>query len=103
MCQVLAVSASGYYAWRRRPESAHAQRDRRLRVLVRASFDASKQRYGSPRIYEDLLEQKVRVSRKRVIRLMQEEGLKARVRKRVVSHWWIDRRGVNFECSRSSC
>jgi putative transposase len=64
MCQVLAVSASGYYAWRRRPESAHAQRDRRLRVLVRASFDASKQRYGSPRIYKDLLEQKVRISRK---------------------------------------
>ena len=53
-----------------------------LRVLVRASFDASKQRYGSPRIHDDLLEQKVRVSRKRVIRLMQEDGLKARARKR---------------------
>jgi len=82
MCQALGVSASGYYAWCRRPESAHAQRDRRLTALVRASFDASKQRYGSPRIHEDLLEQHERVSRKRVIRLMQEEGLKARVRKR---------------------
>ena len=50
--------------------------------LVRASFDASKQRYGSPRIHEDLLEQQERVSRKRVIRLMQEDGLKARARKR---------------------
>ena len=59
-----------------------AQRDRQLRVLVRASFDASKQRYGSPRIHEDLLEQSVRVSRKRVIRLMQEDGLHARARKR---------------------
>jgi putative transposase len=49
---------------------------------VRASFDASHRRYGSPRIHEDLLEQAIRVSRKRVIRLMQEEGLKARVRKR---------------------
>ena len=54
MCQVLGVSTSGYYAWCRRSESAHAQRDRQLRVLVRASFDASKQRYGSPRIHEDL-------------------------------------------------
>jgi transposase InsO family protein len=53
-----------------------------LKVLVHASFAASKQRYGSPRIHRDLLEQKERVSRKRVIRLMQEEGLKARVRKR---------------------
>ena len=56
--------------------------DRRLKVLVRASFEESKQRYGSPRIHRDLLEQQERVSRKRVIRLMQEEGLKARVRKR---------------------
>ena len=82
MCQVLGISASGYYAWCRRSESAHAQRDRRLRVLVRASFEARKQRYGSPRIHEDLLEQDERVSRKRVIRLMQEDGLKARARKR---------------------
>jgi putative transposase len=82
MCQVLGISASGYYAWCRRSESAHAQRDRQLRVLVRASFEASKHRYGSPRIYEDLLEQAERVSRKRVIRLMQEDGLKARARKR---------------------
>jgi putative transposase len=85
MCQVLGISASGYYAWCRRSESAHAQRDRQLRVLVRASFDASKQRYGSPRIHEDLLEQKVRVSRKRVIRLMPEDGLQARARKRFKS------------------
>ena len=76
------MSPSGFYAWWRRPESAHAQRDRRLRVLVRASFDESHQRYGSPRVHEDLLEQDERVSRKRVIRLMQEDGLKARVRKR---------------------
>ena len=82
MCQVLGVAASGYYAWRGRAESAHAQRDRQLRVLVRTSFAASKQRYGSPRVHEDLIEQNARVSRKRVIRLMQEDGLKARVRKR---------------------
>jgi putative transposase len=82
MCEVLGVSASGYYAWCHRTESTHAHRDRQLKVLVRASFEASKHRYGSPRIHEDLLEQHERVSRKRVIRLMQEDGLKARVRKR---------------------
>jgi len=82
MCHVLSVATSGYYAWCRRSESVHAQRDRQLRVLVRASFEASKHRYGSPRIHEDLLEQDERVSRKRVIRLMQEDGLKARARKR---------------------
>jgi putative transposase len=82
LCRCLRVTRSGFYAWRRRPESAHAQRDRRLKVLVRASFEASRQRYGSPRIHRDLTEWQEPVSRKRVIRLMQEEGLKARVRKR---------------------
>jgi putative transposase len=82
LCQVLKVSPSGFYAWRDRPASTHAQTDRRLRVLVRASFDESKQRYGSPRVHEDLLEQHEHVSRKRVVRLMQEDGLVARLRKR---------------------
>jgi transposase InsO family protein len=76
------VTRSGFYAWQGRPASARAQRDQRLTVQVRASFDASKGRYGSPRIHRDLREQNARVSRKRVIRLMQAEGLKARARKR---------------------
>ena len=82
LCRCLAVTRSGFYAWQRRPESARSRDDRRLKVLVQASFDASKQRYGSPRIHEDLIEQDEQVSRKRVVRLMQEEGLVARARKR---------------------
>ena len=82
LCRWLDVTRSGCYAWRARPESTHAREDRRLTVLVRASFEASKQRYGSPRVHEDLLEQEEHVSRKRVVRLMQKDGLKARRRKR---------------------
>jgi hypothetical protein len=63
LCGWLAVTPSGFYAWCTRPESARAKRDRTLAVLVQASFDASQQRYGSPRIHEDLLEQQERVSR----------------------------------------
>ncbi len=76
------VSPSGYYASRRRAESTHARDDRRLRVLVRAAFDESRRRYGSPRVYRDLVEQGIQVSPKRVARLMQEDGMKARARKR---------------------
>ncbi len=82
LCGWLDVTPSGFYAWRARPESTHARDDRRLKVLVRASFYESRHRYGSPRIHEDLIAQQEHVSRKRVVRLMQEEGLQARVRKR---------------------
>ena len=82
LCRWLKVSRSGFYAWQRRPESRHARRDRQLRVRVQASFDASRQRYGSPRVHADLRAQRVCVSRKRVGRLMREEGLQARGRKR---------------------
>ena len=66
----------------RRPESKRAQEDRRLKVLVHASFTGGRGYYGSPRIHDDFVEWGEHVSRKRIIRLMQDEGLKARVRKR---------------------
>jgi transposase InsO family protein len=51
-------------------------------VLVRASHEASGRRYGSPRVWEDLIESGHPISRKRVVRLMREEGLVARARRR---------------------
>lgn len=83
LCRCLRVTRSGFYAWQQRPPSVRAHRDDQLKVLVRASFAASKGRYGSPRIHRDLLEDHhEHVSRKRVIRLMREDGLQARARKR---------------------
>lgn len=82
LCRVFDISRAGYYAWRVRPASRHEREDNKLRVLVRESHDRSKQRYGSPRIHEDLVEQGVHTSRKRVVRLMQEEGIVARPRRR---------------------
>jgi transposase InsO family protein len=82
LCRTFDVSPSGFYASRTRPESPRAQEDRRLKVLMHTSFTGSRGYYGSPRIYDDFVEWKEPISRKRIIRLMQEEGLKARVRKR---------------------
>lgn len=62
------------------PETAHARDDRRLKVLVHASFTAGRGCYGSPRVHDDLREWHERVSQKRLVRLMQEDGLQARVR-----------------------
>ena len=82
LCRCLQVTTSGYYAWRQRPESTRAREDRRLRVLIQTAFREGRGYYGSPRVHDDLIEQRERVSRKRIIRLMQTDGLKARVRKR---------------------
>ncbi len=82
MCRVLGVSRSGYYAWRTRPESTHAREDRRLAVLVRASHERSRKTYGRPRVHADLRDDGEAVSNKRVARIMRQEGLKARGRRR---------------------
>lgn len=82
LCRCLQVTTSGFYAWRRRPESKRTQEDRRLKVLIQTSFKEGRGYYGSPRVHDDLIEAQERVSRKRVIRLMQADGLKARVVKR---------------------
>ena len=82
LCRNLDVTTTGFYAWQTRPESQHARDDRRLRLLIHTSFVESRRNYGSPRVHDDLIDLQERVSRKRVVRLMQEAGLKARVRKR---------------------
>ena len=82
LCRCLDVTPSGFYAWQQRPESARMRRDRQLRVLVRASHAASRRTYGHPRVWRDLHDQGQAVSEKRVARLMREEGLVARARRR---------------------
>jgi putative transposase len=82
MCRRLGVSTSGYYAWCKRAPSTRSHKDEQLKVSIAASFDASRKTYGSPRVLEDLREVGERVGRNRVIRLMQAQGLRARVRKR---------------------
>ncbi len=80
MCAVLKVSASGFYAWLKRGPSDHDQKDERLKVKIAASFAQSRKTYGSPRVHADLEDE--HVGRNRVIRLMREGELVARVRKR---------------------
>lgn len=82
MCRHLGVSASGYYAWRDRPQSAHDVEDERLKILVREAHQLGRGYYGSPRVHRALKKGNVRVSRKRVVRLMQVEGLVGRKRRR---------------------
>ena len=84
MCRVLGIAPSGYYAWLQRSPSKKAMRDDVLLTHVRAAFKASRRRYGSPRVHADLRAAGHRVARKRVARLMRQDGLRARHRRRFV-------------------
>lgn len=78
MCEVLDVSPSGYYAWRKRPVANRQGEDRRLAIEIRSIFRGSRESYGSPRVHRSLVEAGSRTSRKRVARLMRREGLRAK-------------------------
>jgi putative transposase len=83
MCDVLAVSPSGYYAWRGRPLlTPQVRANRGLRVRIRALHAASHGRYGSPRIHRALQAEGTRVGRNRVIRVMRAEQIQGRPRRR---------------------
>lgn len=85
MCRVLEVSASGYYAWRKRPASKRAQKDGLLLRRIRTIHEASRQAYGVPRVYRELRDDQVDVGRDRVARLMRQAGLRGISRRRFVT------------------
>lgn len=81
LCATLGVSGSAYYAWRTHPVSQHLRKDGELKQAIEDVYTASWQSYGSPRILVELQAQGYRSSRKRVARLMREQGLSARPRR----------------------
>jgi transposase InsO family protein len=76
MCRVLRVSPSGYYAWRTRPKSERAKRDRELTRVIRRIHADSKQVYGRPRVTAELKDEGYDCGERKVGRLMREAGLR---------------------------
>ena len=72
------MTPAGFYAWRRRGTSAHAEQDRTLTTEITRLFVQHQARYGSPRIHHLLVTAGWAVGRRRVARLMREAGLRAK-------------------------
>lgn len=75
MSRVLGVTAAGYHAWRNRSRSARALEDDRIKERITFHHKASRGTYGVPRLYDDLVDEGIHVSRKRIARLMRELGI----------------------------
>jgi putative transposase len=82
MCGALGVSRGGFYAWLTRPRSRRSRNDEELGAKVRASFLASDRTYGARRVWHDLISEGVSCGLHRIERLMRQQGLKARPRRR---------------------
>ncbi len=74
-CRVLDVSPSGYYAWLKRPPSKHQQSDVLLGDRLVVLHRKSRENYGRPRLQNDLRDEGIFVSDKRVARLMREREI----------------------------
>jgi len=80
-CKALEVSESGYYAWKNRKVSHHCREDAKLAAAIQQIFLQHRQVYGSPRIHAVLKARGIHCARKRVVRLMQQLGISAQVKR----------------------
>ncbi len=78
MCRVYDVKREGYYSWKRRGISYRSYEDETLYDEILAIFNRSGKVYGSPKITEAMKAQGYKISKKRVARIMRENGLVAR-------------------------
>jgi putative transposase len=84
MCRELGVSTSGYYAYRKRGICQRKRDDLALVPLIHAEFRRHTRGCGSRMVTGALRAQGHAISRKRVVRLMSEENLRHRLKRRFV-------------------
>ena len=82
LCEALDVSRSGFHAWLNRSPSARSRHDEALGAGIDRSFKSSDRTYGARRVWHDVLAEGLSCGLHRIERLMRENGLRARPRRR---------------------
>lgn len=82
LCELLGVSASGYYAWLKREPSQRATEDSGLKAVIVDIWEASHRIYGLPRLHADLRDQGIGIGKQRLTRLMGEAGIEGKMPRR---------------------
>lgn len=78
MCRLLAVSESGYYAWRKRPPSPRAKANARLVLEIKAAHERTRRTYGPERLQSELADEGISVGVHRIKRIRREQGLRCK-------------------------
>jgi transposase InsO family protein len=81
-CALLSVSRTAYYQWSKHIPSPRARRDAELTARIEVIHRQSRGTYGAPRVHRQLQKEGQRSGRKRVARLMVEDGLVGRHRRK---------------------
>ena len=84
LCEALGVSRSGFSGWRDRAPSQRARMDALMKPEVHSSFVLSDRTYGARRVLRDVRAAGYACGLHRIERLMKEQALRARPRKRAL-------------------
>jgi putative transposase len=82
MCRVLGVSQSGFFAWQDRPTCRRQRQDMVHSAHIRTRLALSDGTHGDPRMHRDLVDGGHAIGRHRTARLMRENQLTARQKRR---------------------
>ena len=74
MCRVIGASRSGYYGWKRQPQSKRQKDNEIILTEIRESHKNSSRAYGSPRITEDIQANGTKCSENRVVEFPRKIG-----------------------------
>jgi putative transposase len=82
LCELMAVSRSGYYRWLDAPPTQRQKDDASLAARIVAAHQRSRKNYGAPRLVADLREEGTPISKRRCARLMKSQGIQGRKKHR---------------------
>jgi len=82
MCRNIGASRSGYYQWKKQPQSRMQKENEKILIEIKESHKNSRRTYGSPRIVEDLKAKGMKCGENRVARLMKIHGIVGKAKKK---------------------
>ena len=81
MAELLGVTRNGYYSWKKRPESKRKQENEIIKKEIIQIFEASKKRYGYPRVHKVLVSKNIKCGINKVAKFMKENVLRAKAKR----------------------